>query len=140
MDQTFNGQVGQVAGRDIHNHGEVPYDAWPTDALQKRRQEHRSLIWAARRRMILNIPLAVLVLATLGLTAYMLQMLGLAFDGNLGHIASEPPAWLFFVAIAGVSIPILLVFRIRQREGAIILDSKKHLLGIDIALNKRGLR
>lgn len=140
MDQTFTGPVGQVAGGDIHNHGEVPYEAWPTDALQKRRQEHRSLIWAARRRLFFNMPLTILILSVLGLTVYQLQMLGLAFDGNLGRIASEPPAWLFFVAIAGVSIPILLVFRIRQREGAIILDSKKHLLGIDIALNKRGLR
>ncbi len=141
MDQTFTGPVGQVAGRDIINNGPVPYSALSTDRLNSERQHFRALLWAARRRLLLNVPNAVFALVMLALAVYALQMIGLVLDGQFGRTATELPPWLFFGGIMlGVGAPLYFVVKTRQREGAIIFNCKAHLQAIDIALNERGER
>lgn len=138
MDQTFNGQVGQVAGGDINNFGPVTYDQLPTEELLRQRKHFRSLIWAARKRLIFNLPNLFVALGFLVAIAYLLNELGLISVGQLSTYTRQLPFWAFlgFAAI-GIWLPMFFHLKTRQREGTIIRDCQAHMRGIDITLNYR---
>ncbi|MGH1463320.1 MAG: hypothetical protein ACRBB6_14950 [Neptuniibacter sp.] len=134
-DQTFNGSVDQVAGGNINNYGAVSYDSLPTEELYSSRSQYRTLLWQARKRLCFNMQLVYLATTVLGFSGFMLYSLNM---GQLLEVVNQIPPWLFMVyAIFGVALPMLLVVKKRQKEGAFIRDCHINIQAIDIALNRR---
>lgn len=138
-DQVFNGSVGQVAGRDIHNYDRGGYGDMDADQLTQQRKHFKVLLRQAQARVIFNIPNACFLLGMLGLIYLAFGMMGTLLSGNFGSADTQPAAWLFFGGIfAVVGVPLYFVIKTKKREGAIISDCRYQLQLIDIELNRRG--
>ena len=137
-DQTFNGPVDQVAGGNINNYGPVTWDQLPTDELHERQKRNRSDLWAARRRMVFNFPVLVLVITLPIAVAYLIDLVSQMGAGHLGTTASQLPSWAFFgYAIFGVVLPFYLMGRKWNKEADTCSICKAELRGIQVALNRR---
>jgi hypothetical protein len=138
MEQQFNGPVDQVAGGDINNYGRATWAQRSTEDLHYYRKRYRSLLWAARRRLIFNYPNLVMAITVPGLAAYALFMLTqMGLNGPGSNDGQLPPWAMFGFILLGIGLPLHLSLRIRNREGAIIFDCNVNLRAIDIVLNHR---
>lgn len=138
MDQIFRGTVGQVAGGHINNYGPITWDQLPTEELYRQRQRYRSLLWAARRRMLFNLPNLISAVTMLGALVYALYSLTQLMSGQLDADTKGAPIWaIISYAIFGIGLPVHFSIKARDREAAIISDCRAHLRAIDIALNRR---
>jgi hypothetical protein len=141
MGQQFNGPVDQVAGGNINNYGGATWGQRSTEDLNYCRKRYRSLLWAARRRLIFNLPNLVLAITVPGLAAYALFMLTqMGLSGRGSNDDQLPPWAMFGFILLGLGLPLHLSLRIRGREGAIIFDCNVNLRAIDIVLNQRKKR
>ncbi|MFZ5659173.1 MAG: hypothetical protein ACOY5C_04870 [Pseudomonadota bacterium] len=107
MDQTFNGPVGQVAGRDIVNVGNQDLRDFGAHELLAERKRCRIKLWGARLKLLGYAGIAVAM------------MLGIAAL-YLGNIGREMSATSYFGGMAVMTILSFMVIWIRQRFGALI--------------------
>lgn len=139
MNQTFTAPVNQVAAGDINNFGPVTWEQFPTEKLHLYRKHYRSLLWAARRRLLFNLPNLLFAIATLGGASYVYYLLTQLGAGQLINTVNQIPAWAFFgYPIFCIGLPMYFVLKTRRREAAIIQNCRDHFQAIDIALNARG--
>lgn len=138
MDQTFNGPVDQVAAGDINNYGPVTWDQLTTKELHRQRKRNRSLLWAARRRLIFNLPSLIFVIGMGGAAIYVVYLLSQMGAGHFGTTANQVPPWVMFsYTIFGLGLPLHFVLRVRKREEAVIFDCQVRLTCIEVELNRR---
>lgn len=128
MRQEFHGSVDQVAGRDIIN--QVDDAGWwsrSTPELVAALERTRAKLWRVRCELILNVPLAWLLLSALALVWMLLH----------GVWFSLPPlAMLGYLAVAEL-LPMFWLARIMDRRGKMVRFYKIQINNIDTVLQAR---
>jgi hypothetical protein len=145
--QTFHGAVhGYVAGRDLHVHARPARRSWwdmERAELLRQRTRAQQQIKDARRRMLVNWPVALFALLMSGgtLTVLFNLKLGLwAFTHPGAERPSIDPA-LFIAALVaymlGTTICVEWVNRVQRPERAVIRSARHDIDQIEVVLRRR---
>lgn len=120
MDQTFNGPVGQVSGRDINNLNRGPHEdllEMTPDQLREEKKNLKSRIWKGMYHSYMNIPMLFSLIGMLALLGTLLMTLSNLLSGN---IPERPP---FIGLLVGLGIYMIPLYFMTKRRKA-YLDMK----------------
>lgn len=131
MQQSFHGNVGVVAGRDIvYSRGDLA--DLDDDALRQEQERYKAKLWQARKDLLFGAPSLLLVCCMLGLVA-------LLFSGWWFRIlALRHGNWLQFACLAVVVFLSLWIRWRRERIfGKRIAYYKNKIEQIELILHDR---
>jgi predicted phage tail protein len=127
MGMEFNGNVGQVAGGDIHNYA--------LDDLTSRSREEvvqllihlRERLSDARRKIIFN---PIVGWMALGALTFLAEL----FTG----LALGTPIMLFATILIGMILPYFFFLRIQHKYGPIVYAYRQNIATVEIYQHSRG--
>jgi ABC-type xylose transport system permease subunit len=125
--QSFNGNVGQVAGGDIYNYGLDDLASLSRDQVAERLIHLRERLSDARKKMILN---PIVGWMALGILTFLVELIsGIAFSSSILLLATMA---------LGVLVPYFFFIPIQKKYGRLVYAYRASIDYIEIFQHSRG--
>jgi hypothetical protein len=127
MEMEFNGNVGQVAGGDIHNYGVGDLTSQSRDEVADLLIHLRERLKDARKKLIFN---PIVGWMSLGAVTFFIELFsGIAFSSSMLLAAT---------ILIGMIVPYFLFLRIQRRYGPMMYAYQESIATVEIYQHSRG--